>query len=225
MQHHHTKPMPCVTDGVLTGTRLAYLDQGELLALQAAAVTKWQTDNPAPSLGDAPAQQAYQAKQQAVRDAVAPVYGIPAGCVDLAIPEHDADADDVRLDGDTLVVDVGAKAKRERDAKDKQAEANKARDVAQSITEIKNRRQTLLAETDPIANRDTRQNAALTSTQIAALVTKGKAITAAQRKELEAYTQLLRDMGELKGWPAAVVDTDWPVKPGWLAAMVKRAQA
>jgi hypothetical protein len=58
-----------------------------------------------------------------------------------------------------------------------------------------------------------------------ALAAKGKAITAAQRKELEAYAQALRDVPEtVKTWPS-IKDSEWPAKPAWLDAMVKRVQA
>ena len=97
--------------------------------------------------------------------------------------------------------------------------------AAALVAATKARRLTLLADTDPIANRDNRQNAALTSAQVAALAAKGKAITPAQRKELETYTQALRDLPEaVKAWPA-VKDTDWPAKPSWLDAMSKRTGA
>jgi Phage tail assembly chaperone protein len=105
-----------------------------------------------------------------------------------------------------------------------QADA-RANDPATLAAATKARRQALLAETDPIANRDNRQTAALTSAQVTALAAKGKAITAAQRKELEAYAQALRDVPEaVKTWPS-IKDSEWPAKPTWLDAMVKRVQA
>jgi Phage tail assembly chaperone protein len=86
-------------------------------------------------------------------------------------------------------------------------------------------RQSLLAETDPIANRDNRQTAALSTARMAELAAKGKAITAAQRKEMEAYAQVLRDVPEtVKTWPT-IKDSEWPAKPSWLDAMVKQVQA
>ncbi len=91
-----------------------------------------------------------------------------------------------------------------------QAAANKAK------------RKMLLADTDPIADRDTRQNAAFTSAQMTALVGEGKAITPTQRKELEVYAQALRDMPEtVNSWPS-IKPSDWPAKPSWLDAMVKK---
>jgi Phage tail assembly chaperone protein len=105
-----------------------------------------------------------------------------------------------------------------------QADA-RANDPATLAAANKARRQALLAETDPIANRDNRQTAALTTARMAELATKGKAITAAQRKEMEAYAQALRDIPEtVKTWPI-IKDSEWPAKPSWLDAMVKRAQA
>jgi hypothetical protein len=71
----------------------------------------------------------------------------------------------------------------------------------------------LISQTDPLAMRHIRQNERLTSVEMEALAKLGKALTTAQFKELEAYTQALRDLPTtLKTWPT-VADTDWPKKP------------
>ena len=97
--------------------------------------------------------------------------------------------------------------------------------AAAQVAAIKSRRLTLLSETDPIANRDNRQNAGLTSAQMTALAAKGKAITPAQRKELETYAQALRDLPEtVKTWPV-VTDAQWPTPPAWFVIMTNKTGA
>jgi hypothetical protein len=127
--------------------------------------------------------------------------------------------DAAQADGFELLTDVQF-----ADWQKAQADA-RANDPATLAAAVKARRQALLAETDPIAARDSRQNAALTAAQVTALAAKGKAITAAQRKELEAYAQALRDVPEtVKTWPS-IKDSEWPAKPTWLEVMVKKVQA
>jgi hypothetical protein len=73
-----------------------------------------------------------------------------------------------------------------------------------------------LVDTDPLAVRHMRQELRFTAPEMEALAKKGKALTTDQFKELEAYTQALRDLPTtLKTWPE-VTDADWPKKPAFM---------
>lgn len=77
-------------------------------------------------------------------------------------------------------------------------------------------RQQLIDATDPLAIRHMRQELRFTAAEMEALAKKGKALTTSQFKELEAYTQALRDLPTtLKTWPK-VADGDWPKKPTFM---------
>lgn len=79
-----------------------------------------------------------------------------------------------------------------------------------------NMRGELIDATDPLAIRHMRQELRFTAPEMDALAKKGKALTLAQFKELEAYTQALRDLPTtLKTWPA-VTDAEWPKKPAFM---------
>lgn len=77
-------------------------------------------------------------------------------------------------------------------------------------------RELRIGATDPLAIRHMRQELRFSAAEMAALAAKGKALTTAQFKELEAYTQALRDLPTtLKTWPV-VAEGDWPKKPAFL---------
>jgi hypothetical protein len=99
---------------------------------------------------------------------------------------------------------------------------NRARVDAQPTVEqqllsvSKTMRQQLIDATDPLAIRHMRQELRFTAPEMEALAKRGKALTTAQYKELEAYTQALRDLPTtLKTWPT-VADSDWPKKPAFM---------
>jgi ABC-type transporter Mla subunit MlaD len=84
------------------------------------------------------------------------------------------------------------------------------------LAATKSKRQQLIADTDQLAVRHMRQELRFTAPEMDALAKKGKALTTAQFKELEAYTQALRDLPTtLKAWPA-VTEADWPKKPAFM---------
>jgi hypothetical protein len=89
-------------------------------------------------------------------------------------------------------------------------------DLDALLVSAKAKRQFMINETDPLAIRHMRQELRFTAPEMEALAKKGKALTLAQYKELEAYTQALRDLPTtLKTWPK-VADSDWPKKPAFM---------
>lgn len=93
---------------------------------------------------------------------------------------------------------------------------DQARLAARAGSFAKIRRQQLIDATDPLAIRHMRQELRFTAPEMDALAKKGKALTLAQFKELEVYTQALRDLPTtLKTWPV-VAEGDWPKKPAFL---------
>jgi hypothetical protein len=86
----------------------------------------------------------------------------------------------------------------------------------ESVRQTLFKRQNFIAATDPFAIRHMRQELRFTAPEMEALAKQGKALTTAQFKELEAYTQALRDLPTtLKTWPA-VADSDWPKNPAFM---------
>lgn len=89
-------------------------------------------------------------------------------------------------------------------------------DLDALLVAAKVKRQFMIAETDPLAIRHMRQELRFSAAEMEALVKNGKALTLSQFKELEAYTQALRDLPTtLKTWPT-VTDADWPKKPAFM---------
>lgn len=113
------KLMPKIEGGLLTGLEIAWADEGETLALQDAAIAAWRKKTPENLQTDF--------DEVKLRASIPTHYGVPHGCMDLEVPEHNQDADLVRLVDGNLVVEVDAK-KRMRDA-EKAAEAKAQEDA------------------------------------------------------------------------------------------------
>ena len=162
----------------------------------------------------AAAMQDYTAQADAVRAAVPAVYHLPAGCVDVALPTGANLDDDIIIikDGKADVQKGAARVARDALAKAAADAADKARGAADKAAAASAKvaaRANALADTDWLVTRHTGQAAATNAKQMAALVAKGKALSAAQFVELETYRQALRDTdpsaGVLPAKPAFVV--------------------
>jgi hypothetical protein len=135
-----TKEFPVINEeNELIGYRIGYIDHGETEAKQFAAVAAWSLTNPRPlepaddfdaaiTAAYKAALTAWSAAAQKVGDAVEPVYGVPAGCIDVPAPKH-SEVDVLKFSAGVWTLLAGEKLKRETAAEDAKA-AERAAEAA-----------------------------------------------------------------------------------------------